>query len=205
MTPIDLVQFTHSTKKIPATLLVNAPAKKAEIKSWTILATYFLDFMAISTLSTMVLGFMKLSLTTFMITNSLLENFENIPFASLSMDTLPLFFVSYFFFSYFFNQGQTWGMSVMKTRIDMQEMSFRTSLGWALFSSAVIMTGGISYLFTYKWFQNNHWGEFKNHDHLYSELMQERDLAPVNLVDLTHSFAQDPAIEAAEEHYLKVA
>jgi hypothetical protein len=111
--------------------------------------------------------------------------------------------MSYFFFSYFFNQGQTWGMSAMKNRIEMQEQSFRSSFFWAMFSSAIMMTGGASYLFSYKWVQEKGWGEFKEQDHLYSELMKVSNFSPINLVELTEDTVEPFAVE--EDNYLKAA
>lgn len=204
MTQIDLIDYTHSSKKIPSAVLNHAPMQIEEIKSSKIIAAYFLDFVAITTLAVLTSGFLKISLHSFMVTSSLRSHFEVIPFTSLTVNFMPLFFISYFFFSYFFNQGQTWGMSTMKNRIEMKEQSFRSSLFWAMFSSAIMMTGGASFLFTYKWVQKKGWGEFKEQDHLYSEMMQVQNLAPINVEEFSHY--EDKSTTAVEEdNYLKAA
>lgn len=204
MTPIDLTDYTDSSEKIPADILKPA-VHQENVSSWTILAGYFLDFTAIMSFTLMTSAIFAMSLSNFMVSKSLRTAFKAIEFSSLNISLLPLIFVSYFFFSYFFNHGQTWGMNVMKSRIEMKEMSFRSSLLWAMFSAVIMMTGGISYLFTYQWMQMKNWGEFKNHDHLYFELMQERNLSPVNLLAMTNTTAATKVVESEEQNYLKAA
>ena len=186
MNLIDLTDYAHSSQKIPSEFLNHAPVLKAEINSWKILSAHLLDFAAITSGTVMVAGLLKISFNSFMITKSLEESFMNINYATLTINFLPIFFMSYFFFSYFFNHGQTWGMNVMKSRIEMKEMSFRSSLLWAMFSSVILMTGGISLPFNYAWIQKKNWGIFQEHDHLYSELMFVKSYCPVNLVGLTN-------------------
>lgn len=205
MTPIDLIDYTHSAKKIPSAVLRHTPVQTPEIKSTKILAAYFLDFMAICTGSMMVSSVFKISFNAFMATSSLQNALDNISYFSLTINTLPLIFMSYFFFSFFFNHGQTWGMHVMKYRIEMKEMSFKSSLIWAMFSSVFMMTGGFSYLFTYKWMQNKSWGGFKEHDHLYSQLMQERFYSPINLVEHSASHSRIETAQQEEESFLNAA
>lgn len=204
MTPIDLLDYTHSSHKIPSNLLNHAPVQIEEVKSSRIIAAYFLDFAAITTLAVLTSGFLQISLHSFMFTSSLRNHFEEIHFSSLTVNSLPLFFMSYFFFSYFFNQGQTWGMNTMKNRIVMQELSFKSSFFWAMFSSAIMMTGGASYLFSYKWVRKQGWGEFKEQDHLYSELMQVRNISPVNLVELTYDTVKPTTVEE-DSYYIRAA
>ena len=75
-------------------------------------------------------------------------------------------------------------------------MSFRSSLVWAMFSTTLMMTGGLSFLFTYNWMKDKNFGEFKKHDHLYLELMQARNVVSVNFVTST---------KTKDESYLKAA
>ena len=205
MTPIDLIDYADSAEKIPAYVLEQAPAEKVEVNSWKILSAYFLDFTAITATTIMTCGFLKLSFNSFMVTGKLQHAFEEIPFSTLTINFLPAFFMSYFFFSYFFNHGQTWGMSVMKNRIEMKETNFSSSFLWAMFSSAIMMTGGLSFLFTYKWMQKKGWGEFQKNDHLYFDLMQERLSSTVDLVKLTNVTAKAQETVTEEESYGKAA
>jgi hypothetical protein len=201
MTPIDLIDYTHS-KKIPSALLSQNSVEAIDIKSSKIIAAYFIDFMTITTISVMASAFLILSFNSWMVTSSLENAFEAIEFSSIIINFLPLMFMSYFFFSFFFNHGQTWGMNKMNHRIEMKEMSFRSSLVWAMFSTTLMMTGGLSFLFTYNWMKDKNFGAFKKHDHLYFELMQERNVVTVNPV--TISKTQDQA-EPVEKTYLKAA
>ena len=195
MTPIDLIDYTHS-KKIPSALLSQNPVEAIDIKSSKIVAAYFIDFMTITTISVMASAFLILSFNSWMVTSSLENAFEAIKFSSIIINFLPLMFMSYFFFSFFFNHGQPWGMNKMNHRIEMKEMSFRSSLVWAMFSTTLMMTGGLSFLFTYNWMKDKNFGEFKKHDHLYLELMQARNVVSVNFVTST---------KTKDESYLKAA
>ena len=58
MTPIDLIDYTHS-KKIPSALLCQNPVEVIDIKSSKIIAAYFIDFMTITTISVMSLHYLK--------------------------------------------------------------------------------------------------------------------------------------------------
>jgi hypothetical protein len=205
MTPVDLIDYTDSDEKIPSSVLEQAPAEKVEVNSWKILSAYFLDFMAITTITVMTCAFLKFSFNTFMVTSNLQHAFEKIPFSTFTINFLPAFFMSYFFFSYFFNHGQTWGMSVMRNRIEMKELNVRSSLVWAMFSSSIMMTGGLSFLLSYKWMQKKGWGDFQHHDHLYFDLMQERLSSPLNLVELTSVSAKAQETVTEEENYNKAA
>jgi len=203
MTP-KLIDYTYSGNKIPSYIL-NHPSvetvETVEVKSSKILAAFFLDFTVIMTSALLISGFIQLSLDSFMVTNSLHNAFENIQFLNLTLQFLPVFYVGYFFFSYFFNHGQTWGMSVMKYRIEMKEMNFRASFIWAIFSSALVMTGGLSFLLSYKWMQRNHLGEVKSHDHLYYELMMVGSSPSTNVLP----FSVNQKMKQFEETYQKAA
>ena len=205
MTEIDLIDYTNVKKKIPSTLLDHVPMAQEEIPSWKIVTAYFFDFIAISTVTLMVAAFIKMSFNTFMITDSLRNAYEKISFSHMTVNFLPLIFMSYFFFSFFFNQGQSWGMSTMKNRIEMKEMNFRSSFLWAMFSSVVMMTGGLSFLFTYNWMQTKNWGGFKEQDHLYTELTQEKFYAPVDLYEMTCNINKSDTVEEQAESYSQAA
>ena len=96
-------------------------------------------------------------------------------------------------------------MSAMKNRIEMKEMNFRSSLLWAMFSSVVMMTGGLSFLFTYNWMQKKNWGSFKEQDHLYTELTREKFYAPVDLFEMTCNMNKSDTVEEQDESYSQAA
>lgn len=204
MSPINLFDYTNIQKKIPARVLKHQGPQATPVSSYKILGALMLDTATIIAVTSMAATMVALSTNTFMVTANLQKAFSAIPFASFVTSLLPLIFSSYFFFSYFFNHGQSYGMKVLKTRITMPEMSYRSSLFWGMFSAAAVMSGGLT-LLSYQWIQKKGWGEFKEHDHLYFELVSEKTYSPVNLVEMTHSFHQAPTVQEQEETFLQAA
>lgn len=204
MSPINLFDYTNVRKKIPARALKHQTPKPKPISSYQIIGAHMIDALTIIGLTTALVAVVGISASTFMVTSNLRSAFNNIPFASFVISLMPLVFSSYFFFSYFFNHGQSYGMKVLKTRIEMPEMSYRSSLFWGIFSAAAVMSGGLT-LLSYQWIQKKGWGEFKGHDHLYFELISEKTYSPVNLVEMTASFNQKPKVQEEEETFLQAA
>lgn len=205
MTPIDLIDYTRSSKKIPNVLLKPNERIQPPPSSWKILAGYCIDFSIIISASYAISTLFQFAFSNLMVTRSLHNAFREIPYDSLTSTMLPFMFLSYFFFSYLFNHGQSMGMKMMKTRIEMPEMSFRSSFLWGMFSSAVFMTAGLSFVLSYKWMQQKGWGEVKGHDHLYHVLMTPVSLSPVNLLELSMANSVTPIEEETEVSYLEAA
>jgi uncharacterized RDD family membrane protein YckC len=182
MTPIDLLDFTNSKKKIPKELLNQAPEMAKDVPIWKILAAYYYDFATAAALVMMISMTFELYFLTHMITRSLEKSFNQIDFVGLSLSFAPLLFTSYFFFSNFFNQGQTLGMHQFKIRIQMEEMNFKSSLLWAIFSTFTILTCGLIFPLAYNWMTKNGWGKIESHDHLYIDLLKPRTLHAIDLV-----------------------
>lgn len=204
MTPIDLFDFTHNSKKIPSRLLRHQSPEAKETSSYQIIAAFFLDALLIAGMTTVAAEITSLTTSTMMMSPVLKGAFGKIVFMNFVTTLLPLIMTSYFFASFFFNHGQTFGMSKMKTRIEMPEMSFRSSLFWGLYCAGAIMSGGLS-LLSYQWLQNKGWGSFKGHDHLYFNLIAERSFSPINLVAETERFEKAAQEAASEEHFYKAA
>lgn len=203
MTPIDLIDFTHSKKKIPSYFLKHRSPEKAVISDRRAMAALMLDFAAILGTTVMLSTIFKLYFGSFMISDHLQTAMSKMSFYELSVSSLPLMFMSYFFFSNFFNHGQSWGMHVMKTRIQMPEQNFRTSILWAIFASSTIMTFGLSFFWAREYFENKGWGTFEGHDHLYIGLIQEKEFSPINLVE--HSQNQNQKVEEEPQYFIKAA
>jgi hypothetical protein len=195
MNPVDLIDYTNTKHKIPSFILDPHSKNQKDISLWKIFATHLLDSMMIFQTTIMISVILKLSLSTYMVSGSLSKAFDRINFSTLTMQMVPLICVSYYFFSYFFNHGQTWGMNTLKNRIKMEELNFTSSLAWTLFSFGVVMTGGLSLVFSYNWMQEKEWGKFMAHDHLYGSLIQDRELSPVNLVEHIQTNALQAEIE----------
>lgn len=204
MTPIDLFDFTHNNKKIPSRLLRHKSPEAKETSSYQIIAAFFLDAFLIAGITTLAAEITSITTSTMMMGPALKGAFGKIGFMSFVTTLLPLIMTSYFFASFFFNQGQTYGMFKMKTRIDMPEMNFRSSLFWALYSAGAIMSAGLS-LVSYQWLQNQGWGSFKTHDHLYFNLIAERSFSPINLITETERFNELADQNQVEENFYKAA
>jgi hypothetical protein len=198
MTPIDLVDYAHRSKKIPAAHLKHKILTHQPVALWKIISAHTLDGVVAVMTCVMISGIFTLYLKSFMISSSLLNTFDSIPFYGLIAASTPLMFVGYHFFSYFFNQGQTWGMHYLKIRITIPEQSFRSSFVWALFSFSTMLTAGLTFKPGLEWlFQNGH-GQHAAQDHLWIDLIQERALQPMNLVDATFTKVQEDKIEQEE-------
>lgn len=202
MTPIDLIDFTDSKKKIPTYFLKHRSPQRAVISDRKAIAALMLDFTAILGTTVMLSTLFKLYFGSYMISGHLQSAMSKLSFYEISVSSLPLMFMSYFFFSNFFNHGQSWGMHVMKTRIQMPEQNFSTSFLWAIFASSTIMTFGLSFFWARNFFESKGWGTFEGHDHLYVDLIREKEFSPINLVekslDLSHK-------EESKEYYVKAA
>lgn len=203
MTPIDLLEYAHRSKKIPAACLKHKTPAHETIAFWKIVAAYAIDSFAAVMASVMVSVMFKLYLKSFMISSGLNKSFESIPFYALIASSVPLMFVGYHFFSYFFNQGQTWGMNYFKMRITMPELNFRSSLVWAVFAFSTVLTAGFNFKHGLAWLLQNGHGQHAAQDHLWVDLMQERVIQPMNLVDATFAYVQEEKLE--EEVFAQAA
>jgi hypothetical protein len=193
MSSIDLLDYTNNKKKIPQELLIE---KKYDhhLNFTKIMSAYFLDAMMIFQ-TTLIMSFIfQISFKTMMVSESLNDAFDSIPYLSLTWSTLPLVAFSYYFFSFFFNHGQTWGMHSTKSRIDMKELAMKESFSWATKLSLMTLSGSFLIFAFYPQLQSWSKKHFKAHDHLYGLLMNHRDYSPVNLleeIDQIHQFDEE--------------
>jgi hypothetical protein len=190
MSSIDLLDYTNTKKKIPQDLLLE---KKDDhpLNFTKIIGAYFLDAMMIFQ-TTIIMSFIfQLSFKTLMVSESLVDAFDSIPFISLTWSTIPLIAFSYYFFSFFFNHGQTWGMHSVKSRIDMKELELKDSFLWAAKLSLITLSGTFLIFAFYPQLRTWSKKHFKSHDHLYSHLIKHKDYPPINLlkeIDQIHQF-----------------
>lgn len=192
MSPIDLIPFAEHSKKLPKKVL--SPENKTEpLETWKILTSHFLDFgMAFMLSSSMALVF-NLSIKGLLMTRGLRSAFSEATAFKLSMALFPLILFSYFFSSYFLNNGQTYGMYILKKRMEMKSNSLRDSFSWATHSFLLCVTGGISLLA-----KKDVWKSFRTHDHLYTDLFIHKDYKTMDLVEKTKT---DLDIEQEEKLY----
>jgi hypothetical protein len=205
MTPIDLQDYAHAKRKIPAAFLRPKSGKAQKISSWKLLGSYLLDAWMVVGSTAMIAAFFKISFASFIISDRLYMTMLKMSYYQLSVAFLPLMFTGYFFFSYFFNHGQSWGLHTVKARITMPEQNFRSSLLWAMMSSLVVMTFGLGFFWVRDFCARKSWGTFEGHDHLYAQLVQEKIFSPVDLVALSEANAKKAELEGHEEHFQQAA
>ena len=179
MTPIDLIPYAEQSKKLPKKVL--SPDNKLNSpETWKILSSHFLDFGAAFMVSSFMALMFNLSIKGLLMTRGLRSVFSESTAFKLSMALFPLVLFSYFFSSYFLNHGQTYGMFILKRRMEMKSNSLRDAFSWATHSFLLCFTGGLSFLM-----KKDVWVSFRPHDYLYSELLVHKDYKSVDLVEQT--------------------
>lgn len=191
MTPIDLVPFAEHSQKLPAEFL---SPKKTQDKHHTfkLLSAHSLDFFAVMMIIGVMTAMFSHGLQFFMVTRGLkLALPENLTTTFMS-SIVPFAIFNYFFFSYFLNHGQTWGMIMMKKRVELKNKSFMASFKWAAYSTMLCLSCGISYAF-----MKHMWKGLKEHDHLYSDLMTFKNDSSINLLNTVDKWSSEvpPEIE----------
>lgn len=176
MAPIDLIPYAEHSRKLSQRLLVPVH-RKGPVDVWKILTVHFFDFSMTYMLSSFMALMFNLSIKTLMVTNGLKSAFNEGTAFKLSLAFMPVILFSYFFSSYFLNHGQTWGMTLLKRRVEMQENSLKDAFIWATHSFLLCATGGLSYLV-----KKDIWQSFKTHDHLYAEMFKHNDFVFMDLV-----------------------
>lgn len=195
MTPIDLIPYVESSRKVPKKLL--APVGKEKVKpieTWQLLVAHFCDFSAVFMFSCLMATAFDLTVDMLMVTNQLRSAYAKVEVFNLSMAFLPITLFSYFFMCNLLNHGQTWGMHLMKKRISMKAYDIKDSFSWATHSFLLCLTGGISFLHN-----KVRWKEFKAHDHLYSELFHFKESKVINLVEKLEE------VQEVQEDYRRAA
>ncbi len=186
MAPFNLSDFAVKEIKIPSSGLRPAQEKNYLGKYLT---AHFLDFWALFWINAVATFFFKSTLQSFMSTRSLNDAWDGVNFSPVAGFTFMAFTFTYFFASYFMNHGQTAGMKIMKCRVRMKEHSFSESLRWTLKSIATYATFGlVSKRFA---------AQVAPHDHLWHELVAQKEMAAPDVRTLT------PAVE--EEHFVEAA
>lgn len=161
-----------SRKTIPKELLTEK-LSIPRVAQWSIAKAYFLDLFLVYSTSATVCLFLNLSAETLMMTEGLDRSFAKQSPSETMLFIFPVLFLGYFFFSYFLNDGQTWGLHSSKARMSVRPHSFSDSLRWTMRSVLVYLSFG---LLIPK-------DAFQVHDHLYHELVLEKHIFPLNLVN----------------------
>lgn len=171
MHKFDLRHFTDTSEKIPSHVLGHA---KLVPKS-KILSSHLLDSGAVFSISGFLVTLMEASLSLFLVTPKLHLAWSRVHHSPAMLMIMGVVAFSYFFFSHFFNQGQTWGMSVMKIRYPIESFSYQQAFKKACTSLSLYLSAGLSIASLQR--------DLSHHDHLYVELTQTSRSPSVNLVE----------------------
>lgn len=181
---IDLVVFAEHSQKLPSQFL--EPEIPKNESSWKILAAHFIDLIVVFMFTNIILAIFAKSVEMILVTERLQSAFKFEKILHLSEPILPMTLFSYFFFSYFMNHGQTYGMFLLKKRVELRSKSFRECLSWALHSSLVCFSCGLTYLL-----KRSKWNSFKGHDYLYQGLMNTKESPSIDLVAKVEEFENE--------------
>lgn len=197
MNPIDLVPFAEHSQKLPGKFLAPV-AKKEHVPTWKIFAAHFIDFGTTFIATSVMTVLFSHSIKMILVTRSLQTTFNQMQINGLAAPILPLMLFTYFFFSYFMNHGQTYGMFLVKGRVDMQSKSFMEAFRWAAHSMILCLSCGISFLFS-----KAKWQGYKGHDYLYQDLLTYRESNAINLLARVDEFAVEEVVQ--EENWANAA
>lgn len=176
MHQVQLLDFAQHSQKIPSFSLEKND-QRPKVSSWRILFAHFVDFGFTFFAATLMATLFNEYFKTVLVTAGLKAAFSSQHALSLTVTILPIFVFTNFFFSYFLNHGQTYGMHLMKLRVQMKPMSYQDSFKWALQSLSLCFTCGLTGVL----FQDS-WGAFRNHDYLYEELMAFKTNNEIDLI-----------------------
>lgn len=192
MAPFNLSDLAVKELKIPSEHL--APTK-ARSFTGNFLMGLFLDFWAQFWMTSITVALFKGSLDVFLTTEKLQSAWDFVDLSPITMFGWGTFAFSYFFFSFYFNQGQTWGMKLTKCRISMDHHSARSALRWSVFALSLFFTLGLSYNRGTKWLAET--GAVKSHDHLWQDLMAQKEAAAPDVMTLVPEETVEEMAEAA--------
>ncbi len=176
MKSLDLVAFATHSRKIPSHFLLSAyESENFSIKKR--LVAYGTDFWSSYIIASFISVMCLQSTQLFMKKSGISQNLIQNNTFDFTIRMFPIIIFCYFFFCYLMNNGQTYGMFLVKKRIKMEQLSFRNALQWACQSTILCFSFGLSTLF-----RKESWNEIKSHDYLYHELIAHKDFTQIDLL-----------------------
>lgn len=178
MKSLDLVTYAAHSRKIPSRLL--CPAHSEGLSTRRLLIAHGADFwssyLMASAMSLLCLQSVQLILAKSGISFQMVQTNS----FDFTFRVFPMVMFSYFFFCYLMNSGQSYGMFLVKRRIEMEEFSFMKAFKWASHSTLLCFSMGLSFFL-----RKEMWKEIKGHDYLYQELMTHKDHTYIDLLSRT--------------------
>lgn len=184
MAPFNLSDFAVKETKIPGEAL-RPHQKKNYIGLF--LRAHFVDFWTIYFLNSLATKTLHFSMGPHLTTKALSKAWKMSDLSTFSLLTWVAVGMTYFFCSYFMNHGQTPGMMMSKCRVKMKEHSFSDAFKWTLKSFSVFLSLGM----VTPGFRH----EILAHDHLWHELVAQKDVAAPDVRTLV---SEEKEIEYAE-------
>jgi hypothetical protein len=176
MKPIDLLVYADHSQKLSGKLL-SVMMKEKKDKIWKLFLAHSLDLLTITFFTTVLATIFFESVGSVIIVqevqNLLTDETKRIYVSLL----LPPAIFLYFFFSYFLNHGQSYGMFLLKKRLQMNSKSFMESLIWSSHSTLLCLSFGLSYFL-----KKSKWNQYKEHDYLYNNLVSQKEVSPISLL-----------------------
>lgn len=186
MAPYDLSDFAVKETKIPQSHLI-PPKMKSSLGRF--LLAHLIDFWTIFCFSIFTKMMFKLAVSSLILTENLQTAWADVDFTPMTfLSMIPMGF-AYFFSSYFMNHGQTYGMKLMKCRVNVEEHGFRDSFSWTLKSFGVLASLGlVSKRFS---------ASVLPHDHLWQALVSQKEMAAPDVRTLTKEVKEKEFAKAA--------
>jgi len=196
---IDLRDFAAAKKKLPPSFLHHHGRHETPTKGWKIFAAFALDSYLIFAMTSTLFLLLSASTNSYMITSSLSKNLLSslTDYAFFSIFFLTMF--GYYFSSFYFNAGQTYGMFRFKHRIATEHMSLRSSLHWTAAMAFISFSWGMLLHSGLKWMEKEGWGKVANHDHLYLDLIADKEIIPMDLVAVSSRNEEPTYVEEFKE------
>lgn len=175
---IDLRIYAEYSMKVPAE--ITSPLDKGDRRhNQKILLAHSADFMMSMIMVCLVAGIFAQNMNTMLVTSGLSSAFSPAIIGAFGAMISPFAILNYFFFSYLMNHGQSWGLYLVKKRVELRHMSFVDALTWASHSTLLILSAGLSFII-----KREIWKSIKDQDYLYDHLMTHKDYTDIGLLQM---------------------
>jgi uncharacterized RDD family membrane protein YckC len=152
----------------------------------------FIDLWAIFTLNFLVASLFQSTVKLLLTTSSLRKVWTMTDLTLLNSLSWTSVAIMYFFTSFYLNRGQTAGMHLMKCRISMKEHDAASAFRWSMMALSHYFTLGLSFFFVKKME-----GKISAHDHLWHELVAQKEIAAPDVRTLIEENVIEEIAEAA--------
>jgi hypothetical protein len=192
MAPYNLSDFAVKELKLPKSSL--SPVKQKNMNG-RFLTGLFIDFWAIVWASALFVSIFKSGVQMHLTTPSLHKLWDVSHLSALGISSWLTFSFMYFFTSFYFNQGQTAGMKFARCRISMKAHDAASALKWSFFSVSLYFTMGLLFRKGSELLKAS--GEISAHDHLWQELMKQKEMSAPDVRTLKTEVAEDEFVAVA--------